>query len=242
MPNLVPTTAAATARFIPLGYIATDEALGMLLDRNDAWSRWRAAGCPRRRRTRKERTLQDEADLARRDVVGRVVAAIRAGELTPCVAGDAVTGSLGSEFWADDLHADLSLYTGRVRDHFRHEGAALCFDRAAWDAWWTPAGDKAPDTVQCRVKLRKPTNGEIMAWYAERVAGHDPQRLPLSRPDDEKAVRQYFEGLGLDGRGLRVAVRSARASIAPLSWQARGAKSHEAYDADRAAKAPNLAK
>jgi hypothetical protein len=86
-------------------------------------------------------------------------------------------------------------------------------------------------------KPRKPTYAEIRAWYVERVAKHPPDCLPPSRPDDEAAARQYFNGKGLDGRGIRDDMRKARREVAPLSWQESGAKSSEAYEADRKARA-----
>jgi hypothetical protein len=103
---------------------------------------------------------------------------------------------------------------------------------------WPPieaaAEQPRPQSV---TKPRKPNYDEILAWYVERVAKHPPDCLPPSRPDDEAAARQYFDGKGLDGRGLRDDVRKARKQGAPPSWQERGAKSSEAYEADRKARA-----
>jgi hypothetical protein len=80
---------------------------------------------------------------------------------------------------------------------------------------------------------RKPTLEEVVEWYVQRVANHDPNRLPPTRREDEKAARQYFNAHGADGRGIRPLVRKAREKEAPPSWKVGGAKSHETYGANR---------
>ena len=182
-------------------------------------------------------------EAAKRELLG----ACYAGALT--MTGRSLYGGLSQEIPA----AAFATFQFSERDGSECLGPPNLADADCWcdlmlqadqaRSVWPPSG-AAPDAIttvtpNCKVtsKPRKPTFDEVSAWYAQSVMDHDPKRLPPSRPEDEKAARQYFATQGLNGRGIRHLVRCARARHAPASWKERGAKSHEAHDDNRKARA-----
>jgi hypothetical protein len=92
---------------------------------------------------------------------------------------------------------------------------------AAVQRIWPPPGGS--------VLRRLPTADEVKVWYLERVAKHDPSQPSPSRPDDEKAGRDYFRAIGRrTGEPLKDMVRAARAKHAP-GWAASGPKGRKAH-------------
>jgi hypothetical protein len=244
---------------VPAGYISTPDAFTERLNANAKWRRlsesWR----------KDDRPINGTyaAIEKRQEAAARVLySALTRGEITlyaytvddigkPLL--EVLTGAYRSDPAAKTELRLGSIHKSRKPPH----GATPCFLRDDWRTWLgieplaaetppppaieQPTEPKAEQPKMVRrtagAKRRKPTYAEIRAWYVERVAKHPPDCLSPSRPDDEASAPQYFNDKGLDGRGIRNNVRKARREVAPPSWQERGAKSSEAYEADRKARA-----
>jgi hypothetical protein len=68
-----------------------------------------------------------------------------------------------------------------------------------------------------------PTSEMVNSWYRERVADHDPQLLPPTRSEDERAAKIHFKR-----GGLKELVRAARNDFAPDAWKEPGPRGRKA--------------